>query len=593
MTPFFLNYFFARETFKDTEIDSDDVVRSTIFILSKLIARHEFGRPHHSSEKDQQLELWTSLSSILTTESSRTVAATGVVLVPEQHLLLEISLVVEDGRPCVRESGAVLTGVQGGGPSVEHLDPQSEGEVEGLLMNLKSADSIEDHARDVCTIFNYFLRRPDVEENWGTYGALLVDFTIYRTRRLLSARLRCGREYWSDNPIRIIHAAWNRSGENVGFETLADPLNDWHEDTSICVRNQHLVGVLKDAGISPSKSTTDLTEFPLTKSNGKQWARVLLDALERLEKQVDLLKDVAPGDSEESRWAELRRNVLTVRGALHVIHQFVRLGVVSKLVTYNVAAQLRAKYKAAKQKINPQLEQFQADLDDEAVTAQICRYITSLAIPYSAPEYLMNWVRKYSKVNAQLSMKQLLIVGDSPTIDGVLVEKLKTELAYLSPEKTERIDELFKRPDRKEVAVSIHAEAAVMGAAYSDVKDEDFKRSKVHIGVSRKWCFCCGLLGSELNDWRLRSELNDWRRWGDGHRSNDPEVVLQGCHGTVLPWVPPLGVPSKVLKNIRVELLKRLWDLIHKGMPEDCLDSFPFTTSELESLLKKYEEPSP
>lgn len=119
--------------------------------------------------------------------------------------------------------------------------------------------------------------------------------------------------------------------------------------------------------------------------------------------------------------------------------------------------------------------EFQADLDDEAVTAHICRYIASLAIPYSASVLLMQWVRKYSKVNAQLSLKRLLTVGESQTIDGVLVEKLKTELAKLSPKMTERIDDLFRRPDWKEVAVSPHAEAAIMGAAYSGVKDEDLK----------------------------------------------------------------------------------------------------------------------
>ncbi len=61
----------------------------------------------------------------------------------------------------------------------------------------------------------------------------------------------------------------------------------------------------------------------------------------------------------------------------------------------------------------------------------------------------------------------------------------------------------------------------------------------------------------------------------------------------MFPWVPPPGVPSKVLKNIRVDLLKKLWDLIHEGMPEEDDVSSPFTSSELMSLLKRYEEPYP
>ncbi len=34
----------------------------------------------------------------------------------------------------------------------------------------------------------------------------------------------------------------------------------------------------------------------------------------------------------------------------------------------------------------------------------------------------------------------------------------------------------------------------------------------------------------------------------------------------MFPWMPPPGVPSEVLQNIRLELLKKLWELIQKGM---------------------------
>ncbi len=128
-------------------------------------------------------------------------------------------------------------------------------------------------------------------------------------------------------------------------------MDDWSEDTSIKLGGQYVyvVNRLKAAGIIPSTSTSDYTEFPLTQSNRKRWACVLRDALERLENGVNSLKDVV-GSSEESRWAELRQNTLLVRSDLQVIHELVHLGVVSKLVTPNLALALRSSYTAGVRK---------------------------------------------------------------------------------------------------------------------------------------------------------------------------------------------------------------------------------------------------
>ncbi|KAI0779229.1 hypothetical protein C8Q74DRAFT_679603 [Fomes fomentarius] len=176
----------------------------------------------------------------------------------------------------------------------------------------------------------------------GYYLTLLTDFTIYRTRRLLSSRLEYGRKYRGDKTIRLIEAAWNPR-KNAKVATLPDPMDDWRKDTSIKVRSEYVVNLLEAVGITRSTSTSDKPEFPLTTSNRKRWARVLRDALERLENGVKSLKDVV-GSSEESRWAELRQNILLVRCNLQVIHEFVRLGVVSKLVTPNLALALRSRY---------------------------------------------------------------------------------------------------------------------------------------------------------------------------------------------------------------------------------------------------------
>ncbi len=176
------------------------------------------------------------------------------------------------------------------------------------------------------------------------YVKSLVDFTIYRTRRILSSRLRCGKNFWGDNPIRLIYAAWKSSSKDG--VPLSDPPDNWLTDTSIRVRNGDIIDLLKDAGIAPSESTSTDTVFPMTVSNGKQWARVLLHALERFEKHLESINK--PSSKEkESRRLELLDNLQISRGALRVIDEFIRSHIVAKLVTPKLALELRAKYNVA------------------------------------------------------------------------------------------------------------------------------------------------------------------------------------------------------------------------------------------------------
>ncbi len=77
--------------------------------------------------------------------------------------------------------------------------------------------------------------------------------------------------------------------------------------------------------------------------------------------------------------------------------------------------------------------------------------------------------------------------------------------------------------------------------------------------MSKKCSFCCRLLGEKLNNWR---ELN---AKGSDRKTAYPELILPGSHSTVFPWLPPRGVPSEVLKKIRLELLKCLWELIQEA----------------------------
>ena len=59
------------------------------------------------------------------------------------------------------------------------------------------------------------------------------------------------------------------------------------------------------------------------------------------------------------------------------------------------------------------------------------------------------------------------------------------------------------------------------------------------IGVSKKSCRLC---------WLLKDLLNQ--------EQPAPSFVLPGTHGTYHPWVPPPGLPDRVLIQIREDLLE-------------------------------------
>ncbi len=82
-------------------------------------------------------------------------------------------------------------------------------------------------------------------------------------------------------------------------------------------------------------------------------------------------------------------------------------------------------------------------------------------------------------------MRRYLTVDDSHKIEGAVVDRLKTVLTQLRPSKKETIDDAFERSRSgwEEVRVSMHAEAAHMGAAYLVVEDSE------NLNVSCASCF--------------------------------------------------------------------------------------------------------
>ena len=79
------------------------------------------------------------------------------------------------------------------------------------------------------------------------------------------------------------------------------------------------------------------------------------------------------------------------------------------------------------------------------------------------------------------------------------------------------------------------------------------------------------------------------------------EFVLQGTHWTILPWIPPRGIPLDVLVELRMTLLRALYNTVKEAVdtllftqtsPADSIS--PVTAYELYlSELPDFDDPPP
>ncbi|KAI0756211.1 hypothetical protein C8Q80DRAFT_1264298 [Daedaleopsis nitida] len=69
---------------------------------------------------------------------------------------------------------------------------------------------------------------------------------------------------------------------------------------------------------------------------------------------------------------------------------------------------------------------------------------------------------------------------------------------------------------------------------------------EVPVGVSKKCCFCCHKLATLLKQHADRS------------------FVLQGTNSMIFPWIPPKGIPLDVLTELRLTLLRVLYDTVEQ-----------------------------
>ncbi|RPD56208.1 hypothetical protein L226DRAFT_538364 [Lentinus tigrinus ALCF2SS1-7] len=126
-------------------------------------------------------------------------------------------------------------------------------------------------------------------------------------------------------------------------------------------------------------------------------------------------------------------------------------------------------------------------------------------------------------------------------------------------------DQLAKKLDNTPFDAAEHAEATIMALAYAN-KDGTvttdpaakfastlqsiFQANPVPVGISKKCCFCCHKLAS-LPEQRAGLKF-----------------ALQGTHSTVFPWIPPAGLPYEVLVELRLALLRVMYDTVNTAVAE-------------------------
>ncbi|KAI0738368.1 hypothetical protein C8Q80DRAFT_1124968 [Daedaleopsis nitida] len=270
--------------------------------------------------------------------------------------------------------------------------------------------------------------------------------------------------------------------------------------------------------------------------------------------------------------------------ALVVLEQFVSSKALAHLLTKSVAKEIHDKKEAIQTEAGISDKSVDdnnnEDADDAAsITSEdkgdvtfyylnahsipVIRYVSSLAIPLSASRSICRHLFKSLTVVAEVSVSMVTIAGtpkihvDQNWISSTW-QRLKDTL-HLDDAQVKKLRTLLDDKTKRLPLVPVHAEAALMAAAVQVAEgklDEcsgalqatSANEQKIRIGVSKKCCFCCAVLGEELNKLPVG---------GDGP-VRYPQFVLPGQHGIIFPWYPPPGLSVEVLRNMAKRLEQAL-----------------------------------
>ncbi|TFK81516.1 hypothetical protein K466DRAFT_667066 [Polyporus arcularius HHB13444] len=209
----------------------------------------------------------------------------------------------------------------------------------------------------------------------------------------------------------------------------------------------------------------------------------------------------------------------------------------------------------------------------EGAGAFMVRYLRTLCIPYAAARYNVLYGERMPSRNIRF---EAYMLSSKPSIPSVTVDTVH-EFAHRffkrfafpqvdSEDLTSVFKTLAKPLARGPLDVAEHAEATLMAFAYSSRCEGGtvhgtvpgpgtlstvlsmFQAPRVPVGVSKKCCFCCYTLAALL---KKHARL---------------DFVLQGTHSVIYPWVPPDGIPVGVLIDLRLALVRVLYDTIAEAV---------------------------
>ncbi|KAJ6618820.1 hypothetical protein B0H10DRAFT_2217314 [Mycena sp. CBHHK59/15] len=186
----------------------------------------------------------------------------------------------------------------------------------------------------------------------------------------------------------------------------------------------------------------------------------------------------------------------------------------------------------------------------ETPAFHVLRYLLSVCAYTSASSQLVKNAVFRKGLGIQVNVVTFPVPDNH--LDEAIYEEIVTEMAARTETSCDTVRSLFKFP-RSGVAGTLHAEAGMMGLACdsSALVDEQHRvlfpsfPAQLPIGVGKKCCWCCWMLGEFLKNDRGR------------------EFILPGTHGIIFPWIPPKhGIPVDVLDRLEKLLVLKLEEAI-------------------------------
>ncbi|KAH9943057.1 uncharacterized protein BXZ73DRAFT_97118 [Epithele typhae] len=497
--------------------------------------------------------------------------------------------------------------------------------------------NFDSYAEDATSVIQFFCSK-DRSGPDRIYIALVFAFIITRCYHKLLARVENGDKIWGgskgteyDHPTSYIRRAFDSKSPSSITEqhfVLGLPpyieilLSEWGIEPSSCT-DQTVDSTAPGASTIPGSSAAQnasTRHFKVSADNAKQWAEALHGIVHKVRTFLREMVEKKKSSYEILEFLQLEYYMVLLQALL-------RCGVVSHLITGNIEIALskmrdhnlkRFVLKAiitkpdttGKPSIDPHEEENSSrgnptstehvgydddeDLAADASTepgetekSHVIRYLKTLLIPLTI---ILTLQRLRNARPTSVTVYRFLSSASSlsPTSSsGLFNEVLRA--AHESDLDVSKDSDLFKLSTSKKTKHSavIHTEAALMtlvwslranpstakavlGEAFEDLQDM-LREGEILIGISKKCCYCCHLLAEEL---------------ASNGSPSPVKFVLQGTHATVYPWLPPDGLPLKVLQGIRAKLKEALMQAIRDELSSTgSAQSSPFsTTSELAFL---------